>query len=100
MALNGGAGEVEGELALDVVEGDVGLERVDTLVRLVDDKDVPFELSHVSELVVLAAELDGALEVLQAHELDEALRAAAAQGSLGTPRATGRKVFPAARSRC
>ena len=64
------------ETAPDVVEGHVGLEGVHALVRLVDDEDVPLEVGDVLELVVLPAEVDGALQVLQAHELDEALGAA------------------------
>ena len=50
-------------------------------VRLVDDEDVPLEVGDVLELVVLPAEVDGALQVLQAHELDEALGAAFLQAA-------------------
>ena len=64
------------ELALYMIERHVGLEGVHALVRLVDDEDVPLEVGHMLELVVFAAEVDGALEVLQAYELDEALRTA------------------------
>ena len=74
------------EAALDVVEGHVGLEGVHALVRLVDDQHVPGEVGHLVELLVHAAELDGALEVLKAHELDE---------PLGTPVPQVRQVLVA-----
>ena len=69
------AGEVQREAALDVVERHVGLEGVHALVCLVDDEHVPGEVGHLVELLVYAAEADGALEVLKAHELDEPLGA-------------------------
>ena len=74
--LEGRAGEVQCELALYMIERHVGLEGVHALVRLVDDEDVPLEVGHMLELVVFAAEVDGALEVLQAYELDKAFRTA------------------------
>ena len=52
------AREMEGELALDVVERHVSLECVDAFVRLVDDEHVPFDFGDVLELVELPAELD------------------------------------------
>ena len=73
--LEGRAGEVQREAALDVVECHVGLEGVHALVCLVDDEHVPGEVGHLVELLVHAAEADGALEVLKAHELDEPLGA-------------------------
>ena len=63
------------EAALDVVERYVGLEGVYALVRLVDDEHIPGEVGNLVELLVHAAEADGALEVLKAHELDEPLGA-------------------------
>ena len=63
------------EAALDVVERHVGLEGVHALVRLVDDEHVPGEVGNLVELPVHAAEVDGAFEVLKAHELDEPLGA-------------------------
>ena len=74
------------EPPLDVVERHVGLEGVDALVGLVDDEHVPLDVRHVLELVVLTAELDGALEILKAHELDE---------PLGTPVPQVRQVLVA-----
>ena len=63
------------EAALDVVERYVGLEGVYALVRLVDDEHIPGEVGNLVELLVHAAEADGTLEVLKAHELDEPLGA-------------------------
>ena len=37
----------------------------------VDDENIPFKSSDVRKLTVLAAKIDGALEILQAHEFDE-----------------------------
>ena len=73
--LEGRAGEVQREVALDVVERHIGLEGVHALVRLVDDEHVPGEIGHLVEFLVHATEADGALEVLKAHELDEPLGA-------------------------
>ena len=73
--LEGRAGEVQREAALDVVERYVGLEGVYALVRLVDDEHIPGEVGNLVELLVHAAEADGTLEVLKAHELDEPLGA-------------------------
>ena len=63
------------EAALDVVERHVGLEGVHALVRLVDDEHVPGEIGNLVELLIDAAEADGALEVLKTYELDESLGA-------------------------
>ena len=66
------ARQVQRPLALDLVEGDVGLRGVDALVGLVDHQQVPVELGDVLELVVGAAEVLRALEVLQRQELHDA----------------------------
>ena len=65
------ARQVKGVAALDLVERDVGLRRVDALVGFVDDEQVPVHLSDVLELGVAAAEVLRPLEVLQRHELDD-----------------------------
>ena len=59
-------------LALDLVERDVGLRRVDAFVGFVDDEQVPVHVGDVLELVVAAAEVLRSLEVLQRDELDDA----------------------------
>ena len=71
--LKGRTGEMKRKVALDVVERHIGLKGVHAFVCLVDDEHVPGEVGHLVELLVHAAEADGTLEVLEAHELDESL---------------------------
>ena len=66
------AGEVQRELALDIVKRLVRLVRIDALVRLVDDEEIPVGLGDPFELLVVAAKINRALEPLQTLERDEA----------------------------
>ena len=68
--LEGRAGEVQREAALDVVERHVGLEGIHALVRLVDDEHVPGEVA-TSRASGTRRRSGWSLEVLKAHELNE-----------------------------
>ena len=66
--LERGAREVEGEPSPYVVEGAVGALRVNALVGLVDDQQVPFQLPHPLQFVIGAAEEYGPFQPLQAFK--------------------------------
>ena len=51
-----------------MIERHVRLESVYALVCLIDYQQIPVLFNCVSEFVKLAAEINGALEVLEAHE--------------------------------
>ena len=65
------AGEVQREFAPDAVERLVRLVRIDALVRLVDDEEVPIGLGDPFQLRIVAAEINRALQPLQTLERDE-----------------------------
>ena len=69
--LEGGSGQMQRESALNMVEGHVRLVGVNALMRLVDDQHVPFQIHNLLQLVVLPAEIDGALQILQGYKLDQ-----------------------------
>ena len=66
--LEGRATEVEGELALDAVEGPVGAHGLHALVALVHYQHVPAGVSDPLQLVEVAAEVHGAFQSLEALE--------------------------------
>ena len=72
---------MEGEAPLDVVEGAVGAPGVHALVGLVDDEQVPAELAHPLQLVVVAAEEYRAFQPLQALEAYLSVEAVADAGN-------------------
>ena len=67
------AAQMERVAALDLVECYIGLVGIHAFVGLVDDEQVPREVRHLLELVVVAAEMDGAFEILQTDKLDAVL---------------------------
>ena len=52
---------MQGEIALDVIECGVSLERVDTFMSFVNHEHVPSDFGQLLELVELAAEIEGSL---------------------------------------
>ena len=60
------AAEVKGEPAFDAVEGAVGTHRVHPFMALVHNQQVPVQFLDPFQLVVVAAEINGAFQSLQA----------------------------------
>ena len=80
--LEGGARQVQRELAADAVKGKVGLVGVHAFVGFVDDQHIPVQLGQVAQLVVLAAEIFRAFHVLQADELNALIHLLALCGGI------------------
>ena len=80
--LEGRAGQVQREAAVDAVKGKVGLVGIHALVGFVDDQHIPVQLGQVAQLVVLAAEIFRAFHVLQADELNALIQFLALRGGI------------------
>ena len=69
-------GKMQRPLAADMVKGSVGLIGIDALVRLIYDEDIPcqpFLRAEFRQLIKASAEVDGALQILQADKFNTAL---------------------------
>ena len=64
------SGQVQRVPAFDMVEGNIRLVRVHAFVSLINDEQIILVFRHILQLVVMTAELNGALQILQADELD------------------------------
>ena len=58
------SGQVQRVPAFDMVEGNIRLVRVHAFVSLIDDEQIILVFRYVLQLVVMAAEFDGALQIL------------------------------------
>ena len=70
------AGKMQRPLAADMVKGGVGLIGVHALVRFIHDEDIPcqpFLCAEFRQLIKASAEIDGALQILQADKFNAAL---------------------------
>ena len=80
--LEGRAGQVQREAAVDAVKGKVGLIGIHALVGFVDDQHIPVQLGQVAQLVMLAAEIPRAFHILQADELNALIQLLALCGGI------------------
>ena len=57
---------MQGELSLDMVEGCVRFQRIDTFVGLVNDQNIPCHILDLLQLIELPSKVDGTLQILKA----------------------------------